>query len=242
LGIGSGAVFDDKVKMKKLLLFELALFMFVCPLLFPQSVSDEIITQKNYSNIREIIIHQTPEKIYTDFNSNTGFLGQSRIGLMGVGLRIGFLDIGGGAGSTVAFGGLFDLGIIIPNLSLETDILYWSKSYQSDYQHDSKSDMKVYSMSVSAVVKYFFFSEIRRLGPYTGAGLGFTFSRESSDFVDPPTGTKDTVYNADLDIHVVGGVKIVLSSKIASFGEFRYNIEGYTDYWGIFTGVVYKLK
>lgn len=234
--------FDDQVKMKKLLLFGLVLFMFVCPLLFPQSVSDEITTQKNYSDIREVLIHQTQEKIYTDFNSKTGFLGQSDLGLMGVGLRIGFLDIGGGAGSTIAFGGLFDLGVIVPNLSLEADVLYWSKSYRSDYQPDSKSDMKVHSMSISAVVKYFFFSEFGQLHPYAGAGLGLTFYRESSDTIDRLTRTRSTVYDTALDIHVAGGVKIALSSKITGFGEFRYNIEGYTDYWGVFTGVVYQLK
>jgi opacity protein-like surface antigen len=52
--------------------------------------------------------------------------GHAKIKLMGVGGHIGLVDPEGDIGSTIALGGNADLGEIIPNLKLTTDVEYWS--------------------------------------------------------------------------------------------------------------------
>jgi len=225
--------------MKKIILYTLSLLVIFYPVLYAQSGSRKIFYRENGPILRKIIIEQATQKI--DRNFTKGFFSQYRIGLMGIGVKVGYMGVERAVGSTLGFGCLFNFSII-NNILLGTDILYWFYSYKSDDQADRKSDEKVSNMSISAVMKYFFSSEFRQLRPFAGFGLGMILSHVPASHTDARTGTQDKVYEHHLDILVVGGVKYALSHKIAIFGEYRYNIAGYADYWGIYAGMVYNIK
>ncbi len=165
--------------------------------------------------------------------------GQANIGLMGVGAKVGYLDPEGDENSTFGFGGVADLGTIMPNVGLEAELLYWSKSYD-----EHGLDFSVSSISVAAIAKYYFKPEGEQLRPFAGGGLGFNRASAKSEFENPLTGhtEKDTHSDTDLAIHIAGGAKYALSPQLDGIGEFRYVMAGDWDYWGIFAGVIYRLN
>jgi len=165
--------------------------------------------------------------------------GQDGIGFKGVGAMVGYIDPEGGDNATIAFGGVVDLGFITPNIGLEADILYWSKSYGP-----TNAEWKVSSIGVSAIAKYYFAQQDQQLRPFAGGGLGFNRASASWEYKDPFTGhtEKESDSDTDLAIEIVGGAKYALSPQIDGFGELRYIIAGDWDYWGIFAGIVYNLS
>jgi opacity protein-like surface antigen len=166
----------------------------------------------------------------------SALFGQTDIGFKGVGAKIGFVDPEGTIGSTVSFGAVVDLGIITSNIALDADIMYWAKSYGPG------DDFKVSSIGLSVMAKYLFDIGNDQLKPYSGAGLGFTRTGWSSDYVDPLTGESLDDSDFDLAIHLAGGTKYLLSEQLDTFAEFRYSIAGDADFWGLFVGLVYKLE
>ena len=162
--------------------------------------------------------------------------GQSNLGSFGVGGKIGIVDPEGNANLTFAFGGIVDFGTIITNLGIEADFTHWSRT-QSLGEYTSK----ISSSCLAFIVKYYFLPESKKLRPYVGAGFGLSRERKSVAWILPvATETSETSF--DLSTHVVGGLKQSLSSKIIGFAELRYSEATNFDYWGLFVGVIFKLK
>jgi hypothetical protein len=162
----------------------------------------------------------------------------SNIGLKGVGAKIGLVGPEGGIGSTIGFGGVVDLGWLTPQIGFEADVLYWSKSYNSGWYSDTY-DVSYSQFSINALAKYYFEQKKgAKFHPYAGGGLGMGFWKVSwpkeANFLGDVSGS-------DLVINVLAGSKMALSPTMDGFAEFRYSIGGY-DSWGIFAGVMFKLK
>jgi opacity protein-like surface antigen len=172
--------------------------------------------------------------------------GGSDIGFKGVGPVVGFVSPNGGIGSTIGFGAVADLGWITPQIGLEADALYWSKSY------DVGADYKwTYSQFyIAAIAKYYFaMNKGSKIEPYAGGGLGLVMGKVKSEYSGPTYGY-DELYNVNtsvshtnLTIMLVGGAKMPLSPKMDGFAEVRYSTASdLADIWGIFVGVIFKLN
>ena len=136
------------------------------------------------------------------------------------------------------FGGVADLGWLTPQIGLEADLLYWSKSYNSGYFYETYN-VSYSQFSIDALAKYYFEQKKgSKFHPYAGGGLGLGFWKvsypESAHFAGGVSGT-------DIVISLLAGSKMALSPKMDGFAEVRYSLGGY-DFWGLFAGFVYKLK
>ena len=154
--------------------------------------------------------------------------GEANIGFKGVGAKVGYISPEGGLGGTIAFGALADLGYIMQALGLEAHFTYWSKSYDV-----LGADASVNSISLDAVVKYYFAPEDKSLRPFAGGGLGFSRAGWKAGGFDGSDTNLNIVLNA--------GARNNFSEKIAGIAEFRYVISGDWDYWGIFASFLYVL-
>jgi len=166
-----------------------------------------------------------------------GVSAKSNIGLMGVGAKVGYVDPGGGWGSTLGFAGLADLGTIMPKLALEAEVMYWKKTYSEAWYTDNY-EVSFSEFIVSALGKYYFSDKKSDFKPYAGGGLSMIFW--SSKIGTGIWGGGDTS-GSDFAITVLGGAKKALSPKLDGFAEFRYSTSDW-DFWGVFAGIVYKLK
>ncbi len=173
----------------------------------------------------------------------TAGFGQTDIGFKGIGGKFGIVDPGEGVGSTVSFGAVADLGSITPNILLQGDVAYWSKSYDMF----GSNDFKVSSISISVIGKYLFAEPDQKMRPFAGAGLGFSINSVSWEYdtISPltlqPIHEDDSESDTDIGIHIVGGTNYMLSDNLDGFAEFRYMLGGDWDYWGIYGGVIFLL-
>ena len=161
---------------------------------------------------------------------------------MGVGPKIGYVDPEAGIKSTIAFGGVVDLGTITPQITLEGEVLYWSKSYDAGYWEWSYSQIYI-----SGIAKYYFNQKKgAKFLPYAGGGLGLVIGKSSSDYKGEFDWMEDgstDVSNTGLCLTFVGGAKYPLNKKTYGFGEFRYSTGGdAADILGVFVGVVFSIK
>jgi opacity protein-like surface antigen len=88
-----------------------------------------------------------------------------------------------------------------------------------------------------------------KIEPYAGGGLGLVMGSVKTEYSGPTYGY-DALYNVNtsvshtnLTIMLVGGAKMPLSPKMDGFAEVRYSTASdLADIWGIFVGVIFKLK
>jgi hypothetical protein len=167
----------------------------------------------------------------------------SDIGFKGVGPQLGFISpSASGLGGTIGFGGVVDLGTITPQIGLEADVLYWSKSHT--YYDFKWSYSQFY---ITAVGKYYFeHKKDASFEPYAGAGLGLCMGTWKTDWTGNYYGyaTNSSMSTTSLVFLAVGGVKHPFSPKMYGFGEARYMSGGgnLASFWGIFAGLVFSLK
>ena len=160
---------------------------------------------------------------------------------MGVGGRLGFVMPEGDIDNTLGFGLNADLGTLMPELTLNAYLDFWTKGYDVGAYYEWSWT----SIGIAAIVKYQFAME-GNMKPYAGGGLGFNISTWSSDYSGPTypgwTGDLDTSDSEfDVALHFLGGASMPLSPNLDGFAELRYTIDG-ADYFGIYVGVSYKLK
>ncbi|MBN2321834.1 MAG: porin family protein [Acidobacteria bacterium] len=173
------------------------------------------------------------------FTVAAGVSAKSNIGLMGVGAKVGYLSIDDIDESAIGFGGVVDLGQLMPRLNLEGEVLYWGKSYDYGWGGDAKFS----EIIISALGKYCFPMKGSKMLPYAGGGLGLVLSKFSWDAPAGYSGYVDDSSESETDIgfHLLGGTYYDLSPQMKGFAEFRYTSNG-ADFWGIFAGFIYNLK
>ena len=133
---------------------------------------------------------------------------QADLGFRGAGGSLGFVDTG--IGGTVGFGGLVEFGEIAPNVRLEANIDYWSKTRDLGwFGKVSASDL-----ALGGTVKYDLGDEDSAVRWYIGGGLGMHFVSSTS--------------NIGMDF--LGGARFGQSDSMKYFGELRYRVvSGWTQ-------------
>jgi opacity protein-like surface antigen len=166
-------------------------------------------------------------------------LSQTDLGIKAVGAKAGFI-LPDTMDDTIGFGLVTDLGTI-DMFSLSAYIDYWSKSY-TNYLWDWKWDV----ISVAVVGKYSFNLK-SPIKPYVGAGMGFDVTNWQSEFnprnyaYEPPSDPNTSESDFDLAVHLLGGARYTISPVLDGFFELKYTTGG-IDYFGVYGGVMYKLK
>ena len=161
---------------------------------------------------------------------------KSNVGFYGVGGKIGYVkpdDIDG----TLGFGVVADLGKLTDKLSLEGELLYWSKGEKEMGVKASYSEIHI-----GALTKYFFPQKKgATMFPYAGGGIGFIMQKAKVEYESEWLGDNEkSDSETDLGIHLLAGIRKALSPTMNGFAEIRYTIGG-ADILGIFVGAVVKM-
>lgn len=156
---------------------------------------------------------------------------QADMGFKAVGARIGYVspeDLDG----TVGFGAFVNLGTIVPNLTLETGIGYWSASTD-----EAGADVSVSDFIIGGKVRYGFVLDNSKISPFVGGGLGLHFV---SAEVSTPFGSADdseTKFGIDLG----GGAVFPMSPQWDFITDAWFTIVSDANQFSINVGVEYNL-
>jgi opacity protein-like surface antigen len=155
---------------------------------------------------------------------------QSNIGIMGVGGKLGFVNPEE-VSAVIGFGALVDLGTITPDIVLEGNLDYWSKSKGSGAAETSFRDL-----ILGGTAKYIFKGSNPKLRPFASGGVAFHFFK-----FDAPGDLLDDS-DIKIGIHLGGGLFYALSPQIDLLADGRYSIVSDVSQLAIQGGIVYKLK
>ena len=165
--------------------------------------------------------------------------GHAKIKLMGVGGHIGLVDPEGDIGSTIALGGNADLGEIIPNLKLTTDVECWSAGIE--YAGTTAKDFKYKDLALRGTAKYFFSVADLKFAPYAGGGLGLHHFSWTYPTWTLGGSKEESDSENKLEFHFVGGAEYPINPQLTGYAELRYD-SGDCDIMGIYVGVNYALS
>lgn len=160
---------------------------------------------------------------------------QTKIGLNGIGVKIGFVDPEG-VNSVIGVGALADLGTITPDIMLEGNLDYWSKSEGSGGVEVSFRDL-----ILGGTGKYLFKTANPKFRPFASGGLAFHFFKAAVDYSGPALVDADNS-EMKIGIHVGGGLFYNLSPQLDLLADGRYTIVSDASQIALQAGVVYKLK
>jgi opacity protein-like surface antigen len=163
-------------------------------------------------------------------------MAQSNISFRAIGATAAFVspqDLDG----TIGLGVFADLGQLAPNIGLEPNIEFWSKS---DNQFGFESSIR--DISVGMRGKYYFEVANPKLRPFAGAGLGLHFLHAETTANIPGFGTvnasgDDTKLGLDLG----GGISTPINSKNDFHAEAWYGIVSDVNQFALRVGVSHKL-
>jgi opacity protein-like surface antigen len=165
----------------------------------------------------------------------------AEIAFTGIGGHLDYVDPEN-VDAVLGFGGLVDLGMVTPEIGLEGNVDFWSKSY--DFGVASAS-LRV--ISIGATGKYYFAAKDVPLRPFAGAGLAVHLAHGSVDYpadyfsyagytlVD--TSSDDT----KIGIDICGGTLYGLNEKLDLLGELRYRLVSDVNQLVVRAGVIYRM-
>lgn len=150
---------------------------------------------------------------------------KSDIGLNRLGVEAGLVDPDG-AGGTLGFGAMADLGALAPKWSLSTYVDYWSKS-----EEDFGAEASISDLAISGRVKYLFPVSSPNVQPYLGGGLGLHFYHSEVTMPDMDLGGGFIVpgfsvseSSTELGLDLGGGLSTPVGATTSLFGEFWYTL------------------
>jgi len=165
-------------------------------------------------------------------------LAQTQISLNGAGIKLGFVDPEV-SGAVIGFGALADLGTLTPDIMLEANLDYWSKSFGSSSANSVKFSFS--DLIVGGTAKYLFKNANPKLLPFASGGLAFHFFKtaleSSSPLLDDGSNTE-----LKIGIHVGGGLFYNLSPQLDLLADTRYTIVADVSQFALQAGVLYKLS
>ncbi len=161
---------------------------------------------------------------------------QSNIDLNGIGLKLGFVDPEG-VESVIGFGALADLGTITPNIMLEANLDYWSKSEGSSSLNSIEVSFR--DLIVGGTAKYMFKSASPKFRPFVGGGLAFHFFKAAVNSSNPLVGNSDNS-EMKIGIHLGGGLFYSLSPQLDLLADGRYTIVSDASQIALQAGVVLR--
>jgi hypothetical protein len=165
---------------------------------------------------------------------------QSNMGFMGVGAKLGLVDPEV-VGSVIGFGGLVDLGTITPDIMLEANLEYWSKS-----EGVFGAEVSFRDLIIGGTGKYLIKSSNPKFRPFAGGGLALHLfkatSKVSDEFEDIGFGsTEASSTETRIGFHLGGGLFYELSPQLDLLVDGRYSIVSDANQLALQAGVVYKL-
>jgi len=163
---------------------------------------------------------------------------QTKIDVNGIGIKLGFVDPEG-VSSVIGFGALVDLGTITPDIMLEGDLDYWSKSVSSTSSAGS-AEFSFRDLIIGGTAKYMFKSGNPKFRPFASGGLGFHFFKaaaKSSGLIVAESSNSEM----KIGIHLGGGLFYNLSPQLDLLADGRYSIVSDVSQIALQAGVVYKL-
>lgn len=161
---------------------------------------------------------------------------QSKIDLNGIGLKLGFVDPEG-VDSVIGFGALVDLGTITPNIMLEGNLDYWSKSEGNSSLNSVEVSFR--DLIAGGTAKYMFKSASPKFRPFVGGGLAFHFFKAAVKSSNPLIGNNDNS-EMKIGIHGGGGLFYALSPQLDLIVDGRYTIVSDASQIAIQGGVVLR--
>ena len=165
----------------------------------------------------------------------------AEIGLEGIELRAGLVDLEGEGGSTIGFSGTADLGTLAPNFGLEAGIDFWTKSWgDTDIW-----DFSWTNIAFLGTVRYEFPTE-GSFKPFAFGGLGFHLYSWSSEYKGPQGGIWDQYVDTDgsdleFGFHIGAGAEMPLSDSMNFTARGGFNANGGADYLFIQAGVKFLM-
>lgn len=161
---------------------------------------------------------------------------QSKIDLNGIGIKVGFVDPEG-VDSVIGFGALADLGTITPNLMLEANLDYWSKSEGSSSLNSIEVSFR--DLIVGGTAKYMFKNSSPKFRPFAGGGLALHFFKAAVNSSNPLVGNSDNS-EMKIGIHAGGGLFYSLSPQLDLLADGRYTIVSDASQIALQAGVVLR--
>lgn len=166
---------------------------------------------------------------------------QSDIGLKAAGLEVGIVNPED-LDATIGFGALADLGTIVPNVMLEANVGYWSKS-----EEEFGMEASVRDISVGARAKYLFNITNSRIRPFAGGGLSMHFlnaevtipEQDVMGFTIPGSSASDSSTKLGLDLG--GGFYAPVSPKMNFVTELWLGIVSDVNQLSMRVGMMYNL-
>jgi opacity protein-like surface antigen len=167
-------------------------------------------------------------------------LAASNIGFKGIGGHLDYVDPEN-VDATIGFGALVDLGMITPEIGLEGNVDYWSKSYDILF-----ASSKFRLISIGATGKYYFKLQNSPLRPFAGAGLALHLAKATVDYnagYNPYFGFAGSTSASDtkIGIDLCGGTLYGLNEKLDLLGELRYRLVSDVNQLDLRAGVIYRL-
>lgn len=167
-------------------------------------------------------------------------LAQSNIGLQSVGGRLFYTDFSGS--SAIGVGGVVGLGEIAPQISLEGNVDYWSKSFGSG---DFSSSLR--DIAIGGTVKYLFSTKDAQIKPFVNGGLALHLLNSKTE---TPSGSIGGINyggsysNTDtkIGIDIGGGAAYAMSPTLDLVGAAMYRLVSNTNQLFLSVGALVHLN
>jgi len=158
-------------------------------------------------------------------------MAQADMGLKGMGVKLGYVspeDVD----ATIGFAVFADLGTIVPQLMLEPQIGFWTKS-----EDMFGAEVSVRDIAVGARAKYLFVLPNSRMEPFLGGGLGLHFVSAEMSIPGFPS-VSDSEVKLGLDIG--GGLHIPVNPQWDVLTEVWYGIVSDVNQLSFMVGARYN--
>ena len=174
--------------------------------------------------------------------SASAALAETGIGFKGIGGHVDYVKPEN-VDAAIGIGAIVDLGLLTPNIGLEGNLDFSSKSYDSPlFLGTAKLTFR--DIIIGATAKYYFPLADSKLRPFAGAGLGINLFHSKAEFTGQYaylTGYSYDNSETKIGIDLCGGTLYGISPKLDLLGEFRYRIVSDVSQTVLRAGVVYKL-
>ncbi len=167
------------------------------------------------------------------FFLTTSVQAQPGIGFKGIGGKLGLVSPSA-ISSTIGFGVFADLGTIAPNIQLEANIDYWSKS--------TTSISSFRDIAFGGIARYMFDVNNPALKPFAEGGLSLHFLKSDTDEIDFFGQTANfSASTTKLGFDLGGGLLYQISPQLDLLAELKYRLVSTVNQLTLNAGVVFRL-
>lgn len=163
---------------------------------------------------------------------------QTNLRLRGVGAKLGLVDPEH-INSAIGFGGILELGTLLPGIHLEANIDYWKKTDQT-----ANIRTRFRDTAAGGTLKFFFKTANPSLRPFVASGVALHFVKSSIPvegpggiFGSPNLESSDTKLGLDLG----GGLNYHLNRQFDLFGDLRYRVVSDLNQFELKFGAMFHL-